>query len=52
MAIYIVKGRERAKQAGTGEFQVLNLACALTLPRQRQIIKAGSLGLPRGMIIV
>ena len=41
MAIYIVKGRERAKQAGTGEFQVLNLACAITLPRQRQIIKAG-----------
>ena len=33
--------RERAVTTGTGEFKDINMVCSQTLPRQRQIIKAG-----------
>ena len=35
------KVRKQAVQAGNVEFHVFNVMCALTLPRQQQIIKAG-----------
>lgn len=38
---YGVKGNERAAPTSTVEFHVFNSKCALTLPRQLQIIKAG-----------
>ena len=37
---YDVKVRERAEPAGTAEFHVFNMVCALTLNHQHQIIKA------------